>query len=147
MLKIAFVCDGNTCRSPMCECIFKSFLKQTQNKSVNVSSYGISAIANTPMNENAKQVLKKYKISGTHKAKKLTDKVLKSKDYVFVMTETQRNILRKYNNVFSLKEFVDGIDIPDPYGLGLEEYEIVFKLLYSSLKRVYRKLVGEIIWK
>ena len=56
------------------------------------------------------------------------------------MTNEQKNILKRYENVLTIAEFVDGIDIPDPYGLGYKEYEAIFKLLYASLKKIYSKL-------
>ena len=67
-------------------------------------------------------------------------------DTIFVMTKEQKNILKHYENVFSIAEMVDGIDVPDPYGLGYNEYEAVFKLLYVSMKKLYSKLntMGEL---
>ncbi len=132
---------GNTCRSPMAECIFKHICKENADKDFKVSSYGLSAEKGTDISPLSKQVLKEYKIRYTsHKAKKLTDKIMKKQDYVFVMTPDMKRILKKYSNVYLISEFVDGIDIPDPYGLGMEEYESVFKLLYSSVKIIYKKL-------
>ena len=142
MKKIAFVCMGNTCRSPMAEFILKSLCKDNQITGLKISSYGLSAQNGQEINPLAKQVLLdnhiRYK---SHKAKKLTDKIMKSQDIVFVMTEGIKRILKKYSNVYTIKEFVDGVDIPDPYGLGYAEYEAVFKLLYQSCKLMLKKLV------
>ena len=125
----------------MAECIFKHICKENGDKDFKVTSYGLSAEKGTDISPLSKQVLKDYKIRYTsHKAKKLTDKIMKKQDYVFVMTPDMKRILKKYSNVYLISEFVDGIDIPDPYGLGVEEYEAVFKLLYSSVKIVYKKL-------
>lgn len=143
MIKIAFVCTGNTCRSPMAECIFKHLCKEKNDKNFTVNSYGLSAKDGENMSLLAKQVLSDNKIRfKTHKAKKLTDKLLKKQDYVFVMTNEQKNILKKYSNIYTIAEMVDGIDIPDPYGLGYTEYEAVFKLLLASLKKLYIKLTN-----
>lgn len=142
MINLAFVCMGNTCRSPMAECIFKHLLKENNINHIKVNSYGLVAQNGEPINPLAFQVLKDYKIKyKTHKAKKLTDKLAKKQDYIFVMTYQMKNILKKYPNVFTIKEFVSGIEIPDPYGLGYTEYEAVFKVLYTSCKKILSKLM------
>lgn len=141
MKKIAFICMGNTCRSPMAECVFKHICKINNDASFKVSSYGLTAVNGENINEKAKKILKKYKIKYTsHKAKKLTDTILKKYDYAFAVTDDIKNILKKYDNTYSIKNFIDGIDIPDPYGLGESEYEVVFKLIYASCKKIYEKL-------
>lgn len=144
MKKIAFVCMGNTCRSPMLECVFKHICKLENNNNFKVVSYGLTAVDGENISLNAKNILKKYKIKYTsHKAKKLTDKLLKKCDITLTVTEDIKNILKKYNNVYSIKEFIDGIDIPDPYGLSINDYEVVFKVIYASAKKIYQKLQVE----
>lgn len=141
MKNIAFVCMGNTCRSPMAECIFKHICHEKKDINYKVASFGLSAENGQNINPLAKQVLKNHKIRYSfHKAKKLTDKMMKKQDYVFVMTPDIKRILKKYDNVYLISEFVDGIDIPDPFGLGEVEYEAVFNLLYLSVQKIYQKL-------
>lgn len=144
MINLAFVCMGNTCRSPIAECVTKDLLKQKKITDIKVSSFGLVAKNGEPINPLAYQVLKNYKIRHkTHKAKKLTDNLAKKQDYIFVMTDQLKNILKKYPNVYTIKEFVDGMDIPDPYGLGYDEYEAVFKIIYTSCKKILEKLEME----
>lgn len=134
----------------MAECIFKHICRENDDKSFKVTSYGLCAENGQNINPLAKDTLKKYKIRySSHKAKKLTDKIMKKQNYVFVMTPEIKRILKKYDNVFLISQVADGIDIPDPYGLGEVEYEAVFKLLYSSLKVIYRKLkqTENNVWK
>lgn len=138
MKNIAFVCTGNTCRSPMAECIFKHMCYENNIKDIKVSSFGLTAKNGENINTLAKKMLAKYKIRyKSHKAKKLTDKLLKKQDYVFVMTNEQKRVLKKYQNVYSLAEINGGMEIPDPYGLGEVEYEVVFKVLYASMKKLF----------
>ena len=40
-MRIAFVCTGNTCRSPMAEAIFRFYAKEKGLVNVEVSSYGL----------------------------------------------------------------------------------------------------------
>ena len=121
------------------------FLKKLEkNENFKVVSYGLTATDGENINIYAKNALKKYKIKyTTHKAKKLTDKLLKKCDIAFAVTEDIKNILKKYDNVVSIKQYIDGIDIPDPFGFGENEYEVIFKLIYASAKKIYEKLKVE----
>lgn len=133
----------------MAECVLKSLCKNDNISDLKISSYGLTALNGQEINPLAKQVLKDNKIRySSHKAKKLTDKILKNQDIVFVMTDDIKRILKKYGNVLTIKEFVDGVDIPDPYGLGYKEYEAVFKLIYQSCKIILKKLsFQEWLWR
>ena len=54
-MKIIFVCSGNTCRSPMAECVFKQMLKDEGIKDVEVESRGVVANVGADISENAKK--------------------------------------------------------------------------------------------
>lgn len=143
MMNIAFVCTGNTCRSPMAQCIFKHICYVNNIKDVKISSFGLTAKNGEDINPLAKSMLTKYKIRyKSHKAKKLTDNLLKKQNYVFVMTNEQKRILKKYPNVYSLAEVNGGVEIPDPYGLGEVEYDAVFKLIYATMKKLFDLLAS-----
>lgn len=125
----------------MAESILKHMLKEREIKKFRVVSYGLAANVGEEANKEARKVLKKYKIKSLpHRAQKLTDKIAKSAKYIFVMTEDQKHALRNYPNAHSIKDFIDGIDIPDPYGLDETAYEAVFKVLYASIKRIVDKI-------
>lgn len=142
MINISFVCTGNTCRSPMAECIFKHLCYINNIKDIKVSSFGLTAKNGENINILAKSMLAKYKIRyKTHKAKKLTDKLIKKQDYIFTMTEEQKRVLKKYPNVHCIAEINGGVEIPDPYGLGEVEYDAVFKLIYASMKKLFDELI------
>ena len=82
MIKITFVCTGNTCRSPMAESIFKNFVKKN-GADCKVSSKGLRVDPNNlEVSENTKIILKQHNITPvSHKASKLTTKTLKESDY------------------------------------------------------------------
>lgn len=154
MIKITFVCTGNTCRSPMAESIFKNFVKKN-GADCKVASKGLRVdINNLEVSDNTRKILKQHNITPvSHKASKLTTKTLKENDYIVCMTESHKQALLEDLNrcknkedkelaekVFSIKELVNGVDIPDPYGYGEAEYEAVFKVLFVSLERLYARI-------
>ncbi len=154
MVKVTFVCTGATCRSPMAESIFKNLVKK-YGADCKVSAKGICIDPNNlEVNEIAKKILKEHNITPVnHKASKITTKALRESDYVVCMTSSQKeqllnDLIRCKNKedkslkdkVFCIKELVNGVDIPDPYGYGEAEYEAVFKVLFVSLERLYARL-------
>ena len=58
MIKICFICTGNTCRSIMAERLMKKVLKQKKIDNVKIISRGLNANGEM-IAENAKKVLKK----------------------------------------------------------------------------------------
>ena len=138
----------------MAESIFKNFVKKN-GADCKVSSKGLVIDPNNlEVNEYTKIILKQHNITPvTHKASKLTTKTLRECDYVVCMTENHKQqLLTDLNRcknledktlkdkVFSIKELVNGVDIPDPFGYGEAEYEAVFKVLFVSLERLYARL-------
>ncbi len=138
----------------MAESIFKNFVKK-YGADCKVTSKGLYVDPNNfEVNEFTKTILKQHNITPvTHKASKLTTKTLKDSTYVVCMTEGQKQqLLQDINRcknkedkllsekVYTIKELVNGVDIPDPYGYGLPEYEAVFKVLFVSLERLYARL-------
>ena len=94
MIKITFVCTGNTCRSPMAESIFKHFIKKN-GADAKASSKGLCIDPNNlEVSDLTKKVLKQHNITPVnHKASKLTTKTLKESDIVVCMTENHKQQL------------------------------------------------------
>lgn len=132
-MRVVFVCTGNTCRSPMAEAIFRFYAKENGVK-VDVSSYGL--FINPDECETRGQALiavRKLNIPiRKKKSKVITEDVVKNADYVVTMTKKQKNAL-PYDNVFTFSELVGGGDIPDPYGLDQNAYDVTaFRLKLAS---------------
>ena len=132
-MRVVFVCTGNTCRSPMAEAIFRFYAKENGVK-VDVSSYGL--FINPDECETRGQALiavRKLNIPiRKKKSKVITEDVVKNADYVVTMTKKQKDAL-PYDNVFTFSELVGGGDIPDPYGLDQNAYDVTaFRLKLAS---------------
>ncbi len=133
MMRVVFVCTGNTCRSPMAEAIFRFYAKENGVKA-DVSSYGL--FINPDECETRGQALiavRKLNIPiRKKKSKVITEAVVKNADYVVTMTKKQKDSL-PYDNVFTFSELVGGGDIPDPYGLDQNAYDVTaFRLKLAS---------------
>ncbi|KYO65405.1 low molecular weight protein arginine phosphatase [Thermovenabulum gondwanense] len=147
MLKVLFVCTGNTCRSSMAAALFKK-LAQEKGKDIEIDSCGIAAVDGMPASSEAIQVLKERGIDlSGHRAKKLRENLLNS-DLILTMTKSQRDyILNNFpklkGRVFVLTEFINEgefEDIEDPYGMGIETYKKVADELWNNLQKLIERI-------
>jgi len=155
-IKILLVCTGNTCRSTMTEGIMKSTIND-KNLDIDVSSAGISAIIGDKASNNAVIVLNELGIDlSYHRAKQVTDNMLRESDLVLTMTKQHKDILLRSfkdleDKIYTLKEFTkEGLsneksndlsmnksfDIQDPYGGNYDVYKSCSMELEIEVKRV-----------
>lgn len=118
MIKICFVCTGNTCRSIMAERLMKKIIKDREIKDIKVISRGLNAIGEN-ITDYAKQTLKIFKSQSSNRKSIKLGKIDKNTLYI-TMTEQQKKMINS-NNVISFKELI-GSEIIDPYGQSLEIY-------------------------
>lgn len=131
-MKILFVCTGNTCRSPMAEGIFKTFItKDNKLKDIQVSSAGLMATEGQKATENAVIACKDFcaDISG-HISHSITTKMLDETDLFVCMTMTHAQALMS-GNVPKNKIYV--LNVQDPFGGNLETYKECCHNIYDQL--------------
>ena len=146
--KIAFVCTGNTCRSPMAAGLAKKHLAerfrcrvgQLRANGVEVLSAGLFASnSSRPTPEAVQAARQRGAYIARHKSRKITYDLIKSCDAVFCMTglhvEGVKRLAGEAAGVVFLLDKKQ--DIPDPIGGGQGTYE-------HTAEHIERALLGRI---
>ncbi len=160
VLRILFVCTGNTCRSPMAEGLCRSFLGHFRlQQDVEVASAGLNAMAGGPASREAVAIMREKGIDlSGHETACLTAEKVRWANLILTMDEHQRErLLEKYpeaaGRAFVLKEYVavpeadaapaahgtrrpGRYDITDPFGQSTEVYRRCAMELASAVADV-----------
>ena len=150
MTHILFVCTGNICRSPMAEVLMRREIASRGLNGVTVSSAGTGAWDGAPASEGAYLVGLEHglDLSG-HRARLLTDDLVKQADHILAMAEhhlTRLRELRAGPKAMLLGTFAgwpegEG-EVGDPFGGDIETYRQAFDDL-DELVRVAAGRLGE----
>lgn len=132
MIKLCFVCTGNTCRSVMAEYLTKKFLKEQNINDVKVCSRGVCA-RGEQVTSMTKMALKKLGVNiRSRKSVKLGR--IDSKTIYIALSDNHRPMI-KSDKVISFSSLV-GKNIPDPYGQNEEFYEKVSIMILEGVKKL-----------
>lgn len=147
---VLFVCTGNSCRSPMAEGYLKKLLKNKGD--VEVFSAGLAGFEDLGATQEAIETMRHHgvDISG-HQSKRLEPEMVDKATLVLAMTKFHRMKILEMSpqaegKVYLLKEFDQRpeesyLDIPDPMGHPIEDYEICFEKMKNPIDYIAEKIL------
>ena len=149
MHSVLFICTANICRSPMAAALMRARLRNEQPDwwDWRVDSAGTWALDGETAAKNSRQVMFERGLDITnHRAKTVTEAMLKEYDLILTMEPGQKEALRiEYpslaRRVFLLDEMGGGtLAVDDPYGGPLVGYrktaETIDQMLARGMPRI-----------
>lgn len=146
MLRIVFLCTGNSCRSPMAEGICREMAK---GEPIEVASAGIAAPAGMPASAEAREVCRAAGIDiSIHRTRPLTPEIIAGADLLLAMETHHREAARRAaperaGRVLLLSEFAGAPEargVSDPFGAGVAQYERTFAEIRALLERAWPRI-------
>ena len=149
LMRLLFVCTGNTCRSSMAEAIAKKKINENEKyKDIIVESAGVFAFNGSSASNEAIYVMQNRGIDlKYHKARSITPDIIKNADLILTMTENHKRAVSDISKsanmkTFTLKEYASGEkgDILDPFGHNIKVYESCADELEMYIEKVLEKI-------
>ena len=131
MRRILFVCDGNTCRSPMAEAVARRLL----GGSIDIASTGLEADEGASATKDAVRAMKERGLDiRAHRSRSLSALNLLDFDLLIALTPRIAQALRGEGADPSK---LTALDVPDPYCKGLETYRATAVAIERDLRRLF----------
>lgn len=138
---VLFVCEGNTCRSPMAETLFRHLLPDGSGRSIRTVSAGMTAFSFSDVSERAVRVMKELDMPvRPERSRPVTQALLREADYIVTMEEQHREALCR--RIPEKEDRIVSLDIPDPAGEEISFYRRTRDTIREKLQDFMRERIG-----
>ena len=133
MKTVTFICNGNTCRSPMAEAMYKKYLKMHKIDNINVMSAGTSAFEGEKAHEKAVSLMNSLKIDiSNHTAKRVDYDIINETDLFVCLTDLTADTMREKCDARK----IISVDTTDPGGKDEKAYADSAKQIFDSFEMI-----------
>ena len=144
MIRVLFVCLGNICRSPTGEGVFQTLVeREGLSNSISIDSAGTAAYhIGEPPDQRSQAAAKRRGINlDGQRARRVKALDFQEFDYLLAMdANNHANLMRmcpagsehKVHLMLDFGEGTEGQDVPDPYYVGGDGFEVVLDLIENA---------------
>ena len=144
MIRVLFVCLGNICRSPTGEGVFQTLVqREGLSNSISIDSAGTAAYhIGEPPDQRSQAAAKRRGINlDGQRARRVKAPDFQEFDYLLAMdADNHANLMRmcpagsehKVHLMLDFGEGTEGQDVPDPYYVGGDGFEVVLDLIENA---------------
>jgi protein-tyrosine-phosphatase len=151
MMRVLFICTGNTCRSPLSAAIARRGAEQRGLTDLDARSAGTSAWDDQPASDGALLVGMERQLDlGGHRARQLTREMVDEADLILVMGPhhlERVEALGGGGKAYLLTEYAShgsaSHAVLDPFGGDLEAYRATIDELEEEIGRAMNRLAAE----
>jgi protein-tyrosine-phosphatase len=151
MMRILFVCTGNTCRSPMASAIARKLAADRGLVDIEISSAGTAAWDGQPATDGAILVgIERQLDVGAHRSRTLSRDIVEAQDLILVMSPHHRERVESLGGggkTFLLTTYAshgaEERSVADPFGGDLEMYRATADELEDAVRRAVDRLAAE----